>query len=61
MGWPVALPKATMFVWAKIPEQYRSLGSLEFSKLLLDGSQDRRKPRHWVWRLRRRARAVLAD
>ena len=35
MGWPVAMPKATMFVWAKIPEQYRALGSLEFSKLLL--------------------------
>jgi len=35
MGWPVAMPKATMFVWAKIPEQYRSMGSLEFSKLLL--------------------------
>jgi alanine-synthesizing transaminase len=34
-GWPVALPKATMFVWAQIPEQYRKLGSLEFSKLLL--------------------------
>ena len=28
-------PKATMFVWAKIPEQYRQLGSLEFSKKLL--------------------------
>ncbi len=24
LGWPVALPKATMFVWAQIPEQYRS-------------------------------------
>jgi alanine-synthesizing transaminase len=35
MGWPVASPKATMFVWAQIPEQYRKLGSLEFSKLLL--------------------------
>jgi len=35
MGWPVATPKATMFVWAKIPEQYLKLGSLEFSKLLL--------------------------
>ncbi len=34
-GWPVASPKATMFVWAQIPEQYRKLGSLEFSKLLL--------------------------
>jgi len=35
LGWPVALPKATMFVWAKIPEQYRALGSVEFSKKLL--------------------------
>ena len=34
-GWQVALPKATMFVWAKIPEAYRELKSLEFSKLLL--------------------------
>ena len=35
-GWPVASPKATMFVWAQIPEPYRKLGSLEFSKLLLN-------------------------
>jgi alanine-synthesizing transaminase len=35
LGWPVDLPKATMFAWAKIPEQYRSLGSIEFSKKLL--------------------------
>lgn len=35
LGWQVSLPKATMFVWAQIPEQYRSLRSLEFSKLLL--------------------------
>ena len=35
LGWHVALPKATMFVWAKIPEPFRALGSLEFSKLLL--------------------------
>jgi alanine-synthesizing transaminase len=35
MGWPVASPRATMFVWAQIPEQYRKMGSLEFSKLLL--------------------------
>jgi alanine-synthesizing transaminase len=34
-GWPVASPKATMFVWARIPEAYRELKSLEFSKLLL--------------------------
>lgn len=35
MGWAVERPKATMFVWAPIPEAYRSMGSLEFSKLLL--------------------------
>ena len=35
IGWPVEKPKATMFVWAPIPEQYRHLGSLEFSKKLL--------------------------
>ena len=35
IGWPVALPRATMFVWAQIPEPFRHLGSLEFSKLLL--------------------------
>ena len=35
LGWPVELPKATMFAWAKIPEQYRALGSVEFSKRLL--------------------------
>lgn len=34
-GWPVELPKASMYVWARIPERYRALGSLEFSKLLL--------------------------
>ena len=34
-GWPVVVPSATMFVWAKIPEKYRHLGSLEFSKLLI--------------------------
>jgi len=35
LGWPVDLPKATMFAWAKIPEQYRAMGSVEFSKKLL--------------------------
>jgi len=34
-GWAVERPRATMFVWAPIPEQYRPLGSLEFSKKLL--------------------------
>jgi len=35
LGWQVTLPKATMFVWAPIPEPYRHLGSLDFSKVLL--------------------------
>jgi alanine-synthesizing transaminase len=34
-GWPVDKPKGTMFLWAPIPERYRAMGSLEFSKLLL--------------------------
>ena len=34
-GWIVDKPKATMFVWARIPEPYRHMGSLEFSKKLL--------------------------
>ena len=35
VGWPVQAPLATMFVWARIPEFYRHLDSLEFSKKLL--------------------------
>ena len=35
LGWPVEKPKATMFVWAKIPEQYLEMGSLEFAKKLI--------------------------
>ena len=34
-GWKVDAPKASMYVWAKIPEAYEKLGSLEFSKQLL--------------------------
>ncbi|MCH6580639.1 MAG: alanine transaminase [Nitrospinae bacterium] len=36
VGWTVDVPKATMFVWAEIPDPFKSMGSLEFSKLLLD-------------------------
>ncbi|MFZ2724621.1 MAG: alanine transaminase [Methylococcaceae bacterium] len=35
IGWAVEKPKATMFVWAKIPAEYAAMGSLEFSKKLL--------------------------
>jgi len=34
-GWLVEVPKASMYIWAKIPEAYSALGSLEFSKKLL--------------------------
>jgi alanine-synthesizing transaminase len=34
-GWDVPSPKATMFVWAEIPEEHRAAGSLEFAKFLL--------------------------
>jgi alanine-synthesizing transaminase len=35
IGWKIEKPKATMFVWAQIPEPFRQKGSLEFSKHLL--------------------------
>jgi alanine-synthesizing transaminase len=35
VGWPVKRPKATMFVWAKIPDQYIKMGSVEFSEMLI--------------------------
>ncbi len=36
IGWPVAPPRGSMFVWARIPEPYREMGSLEFSTMLVD-------------------------
>ncbi|HEV7822228.1 MAG TPA: aminotransferase class I/II-fold pyridoxal phosphate-dependent enzyme, partial [Burkholderiales bacterium] len=35
-GWNVEIPKATMYIWAKIPEQYKEMRSLAFSKKLLE-------------------------
>ena len=35
-GWLVPSPPATMFAWAPLPEKFREMGSLEFSKLLLE-------------------------
>ncbi len=35
LGWPVQLPRASMYIWAEIPEAYRAMGSLEFAKKLL--------------------------
>src|SRR5438132_13677758 len=35
IGWPVAKPKGTMFVWVPIPEPYRDMGSVEFASFLV--------------------------
>jgi alanine-synthesizing transaminase len=36
IGWPLEKPKGTMFVWARIPEPFRRMGSVEFSKYLIE-------------------------
>jgi alanine-synthesizing transaminase len=36
IGWKCEKPKATMFVWARIPDEYQAMGSLEFTKFLLE-------------------------
>jgi alanine-synthesizing transaminase len=38
-GWPVPAPKASMFAWSPIPEPFQSLGSVEFSKLLVEKAE----------------------
>jgi alanine-synthesizing transaminase len=38
-GWTFPAPQASMFAWVKIPEPYTSLGSLEFSKLLVEKAE----------------------
>jgi alanine-synthesizing transaminase len=38
-GWEIEVPKATMFVWAKIPESHRHMGSLDFALDLLDKAE----------------------
>jgi alanine-synthesizing transaminase len=37
-GWPVEPPRGTMFLWARVPDRFRELGSLEFAKQLLDNA-----------------------
>ena len=39
IGWMVDNPKASMYIWAKIPEAYAGLGSIEFTKRLLEGAK----------------------
>jgi alanine-synthesizing transaminase len=38
-GWDVQVPKASMYIWARIPEPYRALGSLEFAKRVLESAK----------------------
>ncbi|MDR1827178.1 MAG: LL-diaminopimelate aminotransferase [Methylobacteriaceae bacterium] len=35
-GWDIPAPKASMFAWVQIPEQYRDMGGVEFAKMLID-------------------------
>jgi alanine-synthesizing transaminase len=39
IGWPIEKPKGTMFVWGRIPDQYRKMGSVDFSKMLIKTSK----------------------
>jgi len=39
IGWEIKSPKGTMFVWAKIPDRFVKMGSVEFSKFLINESQ----------------------
>ena len=39
VGWEIESPKGTMFVWAKIPDNYLKMGSVEFSKMLINEAQ----------------------
>jgi alanine-synthesizing transaminase len=38
-GWPIPPPRASMFAWAPLPERFRSIGSVEFSKLLIEKAE----------------------
>jgi alanine-synthesizing transaminase len=38
-GWHIPSPSASMFAWARLPEQFRSLGSVEFAKLLVEKAE----------------------
>ncbi len=39
IGWPVKRPKATMFTWAPIPEEYRDMGSMDFAMKLIEEAE----------------------
>ncbi len=60
-GWMVECPKASMYVWAKIPEPYAAMGSLEFAKKLLNEAKVCVSPGDRLWRLWRYSRPLRAD
>jgi alanine-synthesizing transaminase len=39
IGWPMASPKATMFLWTRIPSEFRGVSSMEFTKILINEAQ----------------------
>ena len=39
IGWPVSTPKASMFIWAPIPEKYREMGSMKFAMKLMEKAE----------------------
>ena len=39
IGWPILKPRATMFVWAPIPDRYRALGSMKFAMKLMEEAE----------------------
>lgn len=49
VGWEITPPKATMFVWAPIPDKYKEMGSLEFTKKTAQGCQGSSLARYWFW------------
>ena len=57
IGWEFPRPRATMFVWAPIPEAYRELGSLEFAVKLTKRGEGGGQPGH---RLRPRRGGIRA-
>ncbi len=61
LGWPVQMPKGTMFVWAPIPEQYRAMGSSGVLQACTQRSQSGRVTRDRVWRRRGSARPLCPD
>ena len=61
IGWDVELPKASMYIWARIPPQYRAPGLARVRQAAAREGQGLRVARHRLRRPRRRPRALRAD